>query len=416
MTTLPSVLRGPFVALALLAVVGGVARAEEPDAAPTAPQAARPTPSGGGTDLVATASSELSLYSDTDAVTVVTPTIAAGIENPLSEWSVNARYLVDVVSAASVDIVSTASRAWHEVRHEGNLDGQFKIGDVGFGANGAVSMEGDYQSWALGGRLSYDFADKNVTALVGYAFGHDVIGKTDTPFSFFSNTVIRHSFNGAVNVVLNRSTLLALVGDAIIESGDQSKPYRYVPMFSSGEAKRVAVGASIDYVNAHRLDERPLEQLPPKRDRFALTARLNHRFGDSTLRLEERGYSDTWGLKASTTDVTYLYDISPRVALGPHARFHIQAPVEFWRLAYVSREGGADRQIPKWRTGDRDLGPLRGLTGGGLLTIAVGPRSNPAGWVLGLTGDCIWTKYTDDLYITDRISGFGALSLEAKFE
>ena len=191
-----------------LLVTGGVARGqEETGAKPATPKRSE------SSDIVGHASSEVSFYSDTDAVTVVTPTIAAGIENPLSEWSVNARFLVDVVSAASVDIVSTASRAWHEVRHEGDFDGSYKFGDLGVSASGSVSREPDYLAWVVGGHLSYDFADKNVTALLGYAFGHDTIGKSDTPFDVYSQSVDRHTFNGAATVVMNPSTLVALVGD-----------------------------------------------------------------------------------------------------------------------------------------------------------------------------------------------------------
>ncbi len=46
-------------------------------------------------------------------------------------WSVDGRYLVDVVSAASVDIVSTASRRWEEVRHAGSLGGDRPTSKLG---------------------------------------------------------------------------------------------------------------------------------------------------------------------------------------------------------------------------------------------------------------------------------------------
>ena len=56
------------------------------------------------------ASSEVAGYSDTDHVAVVTPSVAGHVGNPAAGWSVDGSYLVDVISAASVDIVSTASR------------------------------------------------------------------------------------------------------------------------------------------------------------------------------------------------------------------------------------------------------------------------------------------------------------------
>ena len=368
-------------------------------------------------NLVGRVSSEVSFYSDSEAVTVVTPTIGASIENPLSEWSVGAHYLVDAVSAASVDIVATASRRWREVRHAGDANAAYKIGSVGLGASGSFSVEPDYVGWGLGGTLSVDLFQKNATLLFGYSFGHDVRGRSDTPFDVFSRLTLTHSVNGALTVLVNRDTIFSVVGDAIYEDGDTSKPYRYIPMFAANVANQIPVGASIDLVNADRLQVRPLEQLPLFRYRFAGTVRLAHRFSASTLRLSERFYRDTWGLTASSTDFRYIIDAGSRVSIWPHARLHLQTPVSFWQRSYVAtfNSGGAPI-IPALRTGDRELGPLRGLTGGGGIQIRVGPDSSPADFTLNLQGEAVWTTYLNDLYITNRVSGLGVVAMEAVFE
>jgi hypothetical protein len=388
------------------------ARADD-DAKPSEPQADEPHKS----NIVGRVSTETSVYRDNEGVQVVTPTIGASLENPLAEWSVNARYLVDVVSAASVDVVATASNAIHEVRHGGSFDGAYKVGPVGLGATGSFSIEPDYVGWGVGGTVSVDLAQKNVTALLGYAFGRDIIGRGGTPFSVYSHVVVSQTLNGAVTVLVNQDTILSLIGDYIHESGDHSKPYRYIPMFAPNVAPTVPVGASIEQVNTLRLPERPLEQLPTSRDRFAVTARLAHRFSASTLRISERVYRDTWGLTASSTDVRYIFDVGERVALWPHARLHLQAPVNFWQRAYTATfTSGGVWEVPALRTGDRELGPLRGLTGGAGLQIKVGPTAAPANYTITLQGDAIWTNYLNDLYITNKLSGLGLLAFEAVFE
>jgi hypothetical protein len=209
-------------------------------------------------------------------------------------------------------------------------------------------------------------------------------------------------------VLLDRSTVLALVGDIIHESGDTSKPYRYVPLFTPGTS--VPRGASPDYVNGVRTSARALEQLPTSRDRLALTARMAHRFTTTTLRLDERLYHDSWGLSATSTDMLVVFDLGQRFELGPHVRLHAQAPVDFWQRAYILR--GYD--FPALRTGDRQLGPLVNLTGGGMLRWNLGPVTEPRKWILGLDAGVTSTQYLDDLYITHRLSGIGALSLEAE--
>ena len=105
-------------------------------------------------------------------------------------------YLVDVISAASVDIVSTASGHWNEVRHAGTLGATYKPGDIGVSASSAVSREPDYLSLSGGTRLRLDLADSMATATFGYSFMHDTAGRTGTPFSVFSLELTRHTITG----------------------------------------------------------------------------------------------------------------------------------------------------------------------------------------------------------------------------
>jgi hypothetical protein len=199
------------------------------------------------------------------------------------------------------------------------------------------------------------------------------------------------------------------VGDVVLESGDQSKPYRYVPLFAPGTD--VPNGAPVDLVTKLRVSARPLEQLPLSRERFALSGQLAHRYHRATLRLAERLYADSWDMKATTTDARVLFDLGRRVESGPHARIHAQTPVSFWKLAYVL-EPGFD--YPALRTGDRELGPLFNATGGWTLRLGVGPDEDPQSWVLGFDVNVTSTRYLDDLYITSRISALGGITLETQ--
>src|SRR5262249_19790594 len=115
------------------------------------------------------------------------------------------------------------------------------------------------------------------------------------------------------------------------------------PMFDARVAPTIAKGTSIDDVNRDRNADRPLEQLPESRDRYALTARFGYRFAHATLRVDERLYTDTWRLHASTTEARYLADLSRRWTIWPWLRFHGQTPVYFWNRAYVSRFIGGDQ-------------------------------------------------------------------------
>jgi Protein of unknown function (DUF3570) len=394
----------PTVALALVLAGSTSARAEETHADDLSARESSPPPVR---EVNVRVSSEVSSYADTDHVYVVSPTIGATIASPTAGWSVNARYLVDVVSAASVDIVSTASRRWEEVRNVGSAEMEYKPDSFGFRASANVSSEPDYLSLTGGAALVKDLLDKHVTLLGGYSFGHDIGGRTGTPWSVFSRTLDRHAFKLGATFVVNRTTIASAVLDTILERGDPSKPYRYVPIFAPGTD--VPKGAPPELVASLRTSARPLEQLPLSRDRFALSGRIAHRIEPLTLRADERVYADSWAMFASTTDARLLIDVSRRIEVGPHVRFHVQKAVNFWQRAYVLQPG---LDFPALRTGDRELGPLWSATGGGSLRWKVGASEHPESFVLGFDANITTTQYLDDIYLTHRLSGIGAFVLE----
>ena len=97
-------------------------------------------------------------------------------------------------------------------------------------------------------------------------------------------------------------------------------------------------------------------------------------------------YDDSWGLIASSSDARWIFDLGRRFALWPHARFHVQNSVSFWQRAYVS--GPAPGwNLPEYRTGDRELGPLWTTEGGFGIKWYLGSAAEPEQWALQLTGD-----------------------------
>jgi hypothetical protein len=358
---------------------------------------------------------EVAGYYDTDQIWAVTPSLRAAASDPSAGLSANGGYLVDIVSAASVDIVSAASPRWFEVRHAGILGAEYKPGRAGASLSLATSVEPDYVSVAGGLTGSYDFARKNVTLSLGYLYEHDVAGRTGTPFSVYALRLDRHQLSGGAEVVVGRATTLTPELDVTFESGRQEKPYRWLPLFDATVAPRVPVGASVDEVNRLRLPGRVAEHLPDNRQRYAGSARLAHRFERSTLTLWDRVYLDSWGLLASTTDASWVVELSRRWSIWPHLRFHDQAAATFWKRAYVGSVGAGQVVVPEHRSGDRELGPYWTLTAGPGLRFDMGssdPRSVSA--TLEIEGS--YTEFRDALYIDHRWAGFAVAGFSVRFE
>lgn len=369
--------------------------------------AAEPNP------ISAKVSAETFVYADDNHVDVVTPAVAGTIENTLAGWSIAGHYLVDVVTAASPDIVASASPPFRELRHDAAVVGTYRFPlDVAVTASVSVSSEPDYLSLSGGLRFSVDLRQKTITPFFGYAYRNDTVGRAGTSFAVFHRDFQTHSLTGGMSIILNRTTLLTVQADGVLERGDQSKPYRYVPLFQVGTKNQLPTGANIDLVNALRLDARPLEQLPLERDRYAATGRIARRFDQATLRAEERLYLDTWGIKASTTDVRFMKDIGRRFVIWPHLRLHAQTGTNFWKRVYeVQPPEIGVVNIPPIRTGDRELGPLIMMSLGGGALVQLSSRFSA-----GIQLDGNWTSYMDALYVAQRFGVFTAVSMEANFD
>lgn len=356
---------------------------------------------------------EFSAYHDSDKTDVLSPGLLFNFEHPTNGWGFGGSFLADVVTTASTDIVATASPRWTEQRYVPALGGHKKFGDVDVNLHTSFSIEPDYFASSIGTVVAVDLRQKTITPSISYDFSYDIAGRSGTTYSVFSRRITRHAIDLASTFVLDKHSILTTNMSIVAEVGNVSKPYRYIPTFSKDVAPLVLPGLALPAVDANRNPERILEQLPESRQRFALAARYARRFTGSTLRAEERLYSDSWGLKASTTDARFLVDIGQSFRVWPHARFHIQSGTDFWQLAYVAQRTATGLQVPKYRTGDRELGPLFAVTGGLGARLSFGESKN---WGIAANGDFIYTQFSNTLYILQRFGYFGSLSLEVDVE
>lgn len=365
-------------------------------------------------DLTYRVGVEASGYTDDMDVDVATPSLSFSVENTTDGWGVGAAFLLDVVTAASIDILATASPRWREARYVPAINGHKKFGDWDVSGRASLSREPDYLSGSVGATVTADFVQKTVTPSLGFEYSHDINGRTQTDFDVFGKRINRFAITAGVGMVLDKATFASTSFVTVIEDGDLSKPYRHVPMFAADVAPQVSPGLVIDAVNFFREPERPLEQLPLSRKRFAVAFAIAHRFADATIRASERLYIDTWGTKATTTDARFMYDLLKELRIWPHARFHAQTAASFYELAYVIQRTPDGRAIlPSLRTGDRELGPLIAVTVGGGMRYEFGARRSLG---LSLAGDFIYSRFLDHLFVKQRLGGFGALGFDAEFE
>lgn len=369
-----------------------------------------------GKALVVHAGLDMSAYTDSMNVHVLSPAVRGSLVSPTQGWNVGASYLIDVVTAASPDVVSTASRRFHDLRHAVGVNGGYKPGRFGAQLYANYSTERDYISRTIGGAVSGDFVDKQFTPTAGYSYTWDTIGRTGTDYDIFGKPFNIHELSLGATTILTPTSLFVFGGGVQLESGDQSKPYRYIPIFEPGV--NPGVGASPEEVNRGRLAAKPLEQLPLDRQRYSVAVRYVSRVrSNATLRLEERLYMDSWGTKGSTTDLRYLVDMTSRFRVWPHVHFHVQNGTGFYNRVYgatLNSDGSAT--IPAFRTTDRELSPMLGGTLGGGARLALTDPGMKSQIAIFASGDALYNQYFNSLYATNRIAFYGTVGVEADFE
>lgn len=373
-------------------------------------------------NLVVRIGTDVSAYTDSLSVNVISPGVNASLVSPTAGWNVGGHYILDVLSAASPDIVSTASPPFKETRHAGGLTGGYKPGLYGVQGVFNISREPDYLSLTGGLAVTADLHDKLITPRLAYSLTNDTIargpGNPLGDITDLKGTLNSHSFDAGVTFVLSPTSVLLVGGSAQFERGDQSKPYRYVPLFDPNVASLVPVGATVDLVNQNRLAIRPTEQLPTERNRYAIGARYNHRIGtSSTLRLEERLYFDSWASKATTTDARYMVDLSKHLRVWPHGRFHFQTATNFYQLAYsaITDQATGTLIVPTYRTGDRELSPMLTLTAGGGTRLSLGNQEGEVKYGITLSGDVMYSRFLNSLFVTTRIAMYSTLAFDVEF-
>lgn len=339
-------------------------------------------------------------YSDSDNVVVVSPQIAVHRSLDEDGGSASARVVVDVVSAASVDVVSQATTRFSEVRTEIDLGFSKAVGKVLPSLTYRYSHEPDYDSHGIGIGLERELGSSDTTLGLGYDVSLDTVGYTGTPTSVFAERLTSHTGVASLTQVLNRKTLVRGVYTLSRQDGYMEKPYRFVPLFDeAGIAAAMSDGVRLDLstFDRYRLPMRPSEEVPDRRigHAFALRALRYADWLPGSVRLDYQFFADSWGVRAHTLEPGLYWKVANRHLLAAYARLYAQRSASFWQRAYVVPDLG---QLPRYRTLDRDLSNYYAAT--------AGARYEWKGRSLStyVDGSAMETAYTDYLFLTSRLA------------
>ena len=286
-------------------------------------------------------------YFDSFNVQVLYPSIS--ITKRVSEsTSINARYLVDMITAASirshiksnsssntalkkVDVVTAASSrttgggsgysqqpTFDEVRHEFNLGVTHVFGKTIVSADGLYSTESDYTSSTLIGNLTQYFAENDATLQLGIVRSWDkVFPKTKTWKKDKNVTTVNANFSQ----VISKNLIFQLLSTYTDNNGLLSDNYKLVPISING------ADSLFDPVHPHL------------RIRRAAAFSIKYRLTDeSSIQAGYRFYWDSWNINANTYSANYERYLSKHVILGVGWRSNFQTKAFFFKPKYLIPE------------------------------------------------------------------------------
>ncbi len=273
-------------------------------------------------------------YFDSFHVNVLYPSISL-TKRVSGSLSINGRYVVDAVSAASmksrfdVDGISSATHRDHggsesspdELRHEFNVGLTQKLGKGTVSVNGIYSTEHDYTSTTLTGRINYPFAKNNTTIGLGVVKSWDKVFPQTRNWKKDKDVL---TLSASITQVLGRKMIAQADFSYTDMSGMLTDVYQVVTIIYPDQL------AAIHYEPVH----------PSERERKAVGLRFKNLIAPLTsLELGYRYYWDTWDITSHTiSGKLQKMFAARRLTLGLALRYYTQTRASFFKPTYMVPE------------------------------------------------------------------------------
>lgn len=274
------------------------------------------------------------IYVDSDHTTVVSPLVHIA-KDAWQGATIGAGFVADVVSSASVDVVSNATQHMSDLRKQVSAGLTQKVSATTISASYIFSSENDYTSHNLVVGLSQDLLQRNLTLALNYALSLNDVGRSGDPS--FHRELDVHTVDASITQVLDKRTIASLAYTFSYNTGYQASPYRFVHVESTPDFKVP-------------------ETDPNERLRHAFVLALNRHVGkDSSVGADVRLYLDDWGVTSFTQQLRYFVNFG-NVTLRLRERFYYQTDASFFQPHY--------QQVQSYITADRELSNFWELLGG----------------------------------------------------
>ena len=252
--------------------------------------------------------------------------------------SIVGNYYVDMVSSASIDVITTAS-PYTEERKQWSLGMDYLRGNTTMRVNYVSSVESDYDAETVSFSVSQDMFGDLTTLTLGYALGDDLVGRSDNPL--FERKLDRQIYSIGLTQILTKKLISTLNFETITDEGYLNNPYRSVRYANLDDDRGYSFESEL-YPNTRTSNSLGL------RARYFLPYR-------AAIEGEYRYFIDTWDIEGHTAALTYIHPWGDFTFSGKF-RYHTQTGAHFYSDLFSRSEA------TNFRGRDKELSPLQSYT------------------------------------------------------
>lgn len=234
-----------------------------------------------------------------------------------SSQSLNLSYIQDAMSGASPwDIVDSGSEnkvimsgaSIKETRRDLRAGYTFYESDRVMGVNLARSVENDYDSTAIGGNIEISTNQKNTVYALAASASFDNITPTQGKFlnlidGTTKDTKNTYSIAGNISQVINRNNIVQAGISINQHSGYLSDPYKANDKRPDSRLQTAAIIRLRSFINTW----------------------------DAALHSGYRFYTDDWGIRSDTFDLSLYKNLSNGFQIVPGVRYYTQDGATFYQ-------------------------------------------------------------------------------------
>lgn len=243
--------------------------------------------------------------------------------------SVTANYYIDMVSSASIDVVSTAS-PYTERRTQKSLSVDYLRNKTTYSAGYIDSTESDYVAKTTFVSVSQDMFGDLTTISFGFRRGENEVYRNikdasgakirDPSFQAASDT---RGYSVSLTQVVTRDLIATAAYELMTDEGYLNSPYRSI--------RYADITAPMGYFyDPERYPSTRTSNAASLRGKYYLPWR-------ASLDGRYRFYSDTWGIRAHTAEIGYTQPMWGSWTFDAEYRFYRQDAADFYRDLFPRR-------------------------------------------------------------------------------